>query len=227
MKISRTKIDLYMECPHCFYLSESRGIKRPGGFPFSINNAVDSLLKKEFDEHRKNGTPHPLQAKFGVNAIPANLPQINDWRNAFKGVRYDSARHNCTFYGAIDDMWVTPDGTYHVVDYKATAKMTPVIELPEWADAYKRQAEIYQWLLRKNGLRVSDTAYFVYCTGNSKHENFNDTLHFYSHVIPYNGSDAWIDDAIERMFETLAQAQPPAPTPDCDYCNFIEGIKAM
>jgi len=35
----------------------------------------------------------------------------------------------------------------------------------EWQDGYKRQMEIYQWLLRQNGLKVSDTGYFVYCNG--------------------------------------------------------------
>ena len=29
----------------------------------------------------------------------------------------------------------------------------------------KRQMEIYQWLLRKNGFKVSDTGYFVYANG--------------------------------------------------------------
>lgn len=65
----------------------------------------------------------------------------------------------------IDDLWVDADSTYYVVDYKATAKAEPVMTLPDWAGGYRRQAEIYQWLLRKNGLRVSNTAYFVYCTG--------------------------------------------------------------
>jgi 2-isopropylmalate synthase len=34
----------------------------------------------------------------------------------------------------------------------------------EWQDSYKRQMDVYQWLLRQNGLKVSNTGYFVYCT---------------------------------------------------------------
>ena len=51
IKISRSKIDLFLECPRCFYLDIQKKIKRPQGFPFNLNNAVDMLLKKEFDRH--------------------------------------------------------------------------------------------------------------------------------------------------------------------------------
>ena len=39
-----------------------------------------------------------------------------------------------------------------VVDYKATAKQRDVTLDADWQIAYKRQMEIYQWLLRANGL---------------------------------------------------------------------------
>jgi len=62
---------LFLECPRCFYMDVVKKVKRPLGFPFSLNNAVDTLLKKEFDHHRMAGTQHPIQKDFGINAIPA------------------------------------------------------------------------------------------------------------------------------------------------------------
>ena len=59
-KLSRTKLDLFLNCPRCFYLDRRLGVAQPPGFPFSLNSAVDKLLKKEFDAHRAAGTPHPL-----------------------------------------------------------------------------------------------------------------------------------------------------------------------
>ena len=44
--VSRTKIDLFRECPRCFYLDRRLGIRRPSGPPFLLNSAVD--LKKRF-----------------------------------------------------------------------------------------------------------------------------------------------------------------------------------
>ena len=45
-KLSRSKIDLFLECPRCFYYDRRLGVGRPPGFPFALNSAVDHLLKK-------------------------------------------------------------------------------------------------------------------------------------------------------------------------------------
>ena len=58
-KVSRSGIELFVECPSCFYLNNRLGIRRPSGPPFNINKAVDTLLKKEFDAHRTKKTAHP------------------------------------------------------------------------------------------------------------------------------------------------------------------------
>jgi hypothetical protein len=50
--LSRSKLELFTECPRCFYANLKLGIKRPPSFPLSLNNAVDALFKKEFDQHR-------------------------------------------------------------------------------------------------------------------------------------------------------------------------------
>ena len=63
-KLSRSKIDLFLECPRCFYFDRRLGVGRPPGFPFALNSAVDHLLKLEFDIHRKDGTKHPLIEKY-------------------------------------------------------------------------------------------------------------------------------------------------------------------
>ena len=49
-KLSRTKIELFTGCPRCFFLDRRLGISRPGFPAFTLNNAVDYLLKKEFDK---------------------------------------------------------------------------------------------------------------------------------------------------------------------------------
>jgi|GEM_PF-3123723 len=69
-RISRSKIDLFIKCPRCFYLDRRLGIGQPPGYPFSLNSAVDTLLKKEFDMHRAKGTAHPLMKAYGLDAVP-------------------------------------------------------------------------------------------------------------------------------------------------------------
>src|SRR5208283_1962828 len=69
-KLSRSKIDLFSQCPRCFYFDRKLGVDRPPGFPFALNSAVDALLKQEFDIYRANGRKHPLIEKYGVDAQP-------------------------------------------------------------------------------------------------------------------------------------------------------------
>ena len=49
-RISRSKFSNFLECKRCFYLERVKGLKDPGMPGWSLNSAVDELLKKEFDE---------------------------------------------------------------------------------------------------------------------------------------------------------------------------------
>ena len=219
-KLSRSKIDLFMECPQCFYLDRRLGVGRPPGFPFTLNSAVDSLLKKEFDLYRKDQTVHPFIEEFGIDAIPYQHKDIDTWRNTFKGIEYLHTPTNLLITGAIDDIWINPKGEVIIVDYKATSKTSEVNLDAEWQRGYKRQMEIYQWLFRKNGFDVSPTGYFVYCNGDTGKPYFDKKLEFDIKVIPYTGDDSWIEGALQDIKKCLMSDKIPEMNPDCDFCNY-------
>lgn len=223
-RLSRSKIDLFKECPRCFYIDNKLGTARPPGFPFNLNSAVDKLLKKEFDIHRKAGTPHPLFAEYGIDAVPLQHPKIDEWRENFKGVTTLHEPTGFTVSGAIDDVWVGRDGKVYVVDYKATSKDGEVSLDAEWQDGYKRQMEVYQWLLRRNGLDVSDTGYFVYVNGRTDVDTFDNKLEFDIKIIPYTGSDAWVEEALFEIKKTLTSDALPESGEECDYCRYREAV---
>jgi CRISPR/Cas system-associated exonuclease Cas4 (RecB family) len=224
-KLSRSKIDLFLECPRCFYHDRKLGVGRPPGFPFSLNSAVDTLLKQEFDVHRVQGTKHPLIERYGIDAIPVSHENLNKWRHTFTGIQFLHEATNFLVFGAIDDLWQNSKGEYIVVDYKATAKAEEITELDkEWQDGYKRQMEVYQWLLRKNGCLVSDTGYFVYCNGIADAKAFDQKLEFRVNLIPYKGNDSWIEKTILDIHKCLNSPEIPEAKPDCDYCNYIKSI---
>lgn len=225
-KLSRSKLDLFMECPRCFYLDNRLGTGRPPGYPFSLNSAVDHLLKKEFDIHRANGSNHPLIEKYGVDAKPVHHDELNNWRENFKGVQYYHPKTGLTITGAIDDLWINSKGEYIVVDYKSTSKDEEITALDkDWQDGYKRQMEIYQWLLRQNGLPVSDTGYFVYCNGKTDKKAFDAKLEFDISLIPYKGDASWVEDAIIKAHDCLCADEIPEASPDCDYCKYIQTVE--
>ncbi len=220
-KLSRSKIDLFIECPRCFYIDNKFGTKRPPGFPFALNSAVDELLKKEFDILRKKGETHALIEEYGVDARPVAHDELDSWRDNFTGVQFLHEATGMLVSGAIDDLWVNSLGEYIVVDYKATAKNEDIIELNKsWQDGYKRQMEVYQWLLRQNGYSVSDTGYFVYCNGRTDVAQFNAVLEFDITLVPYTGSDAWIEQTLFDIQQCLDSDTIPSHSDDCDFCAY-------
>src|SRR5437868_4627132 len=198
-KVSRSKIELFKQCPRCFWLDLRLKIKRPEGPPFNINKAIDELFKKEFDVYRAKGEPHPLMLEYNIDAVPYAHDKLDDWRETFVGVQHLHAATNLLVFGGIDDLWIAPDGTAIVVDYKATAKDREVSIDSDWQISYKRQVEVYQWLLRAQGLAVSDTAYFVYTNGRLDLDGFNDRVEFRTKIIPYKGSDTWVEPTLLEM----------------------------
>jgi hypothetical protein len=111
-KLSRSKIDLFLECPRCFYLDRRLGVGRPPGFPFNLNSAVDTLLKQEFDMHRARGESHPLIEQYGIDAMPVPHDNLKKWRHNFTGVQYLHEPTNLIITGAIDDLWQNSQGEY-------------------------------------------------------------------------------------------------------------------
>lgn len=221
-KLSRSKIELFLDCPRCFYYDRKLGVGRPPGFPFALNSAVDHLLKLEFDIHRLNGTKHALIEKYGVDARPVPHEDLEKWRHNFTGIQYLHPATNFLVFGAIDDLWQNSQGEYIVVDYKATSKSEDITELnKEWQNGYKRQMEIYQWLLRQNGYKVSSTGYFVYCNGQTDREAFDGKLEFDITLIPYTGNDSWVEKAIIDAHKCLNGDTIPTGKPECDYCRYV------
>lgn len=226
-KLSRTKIELFVNCPRCFYLDRRIGIGQPPGFPFNLNSAVDYLLKKEFDRYRGERKPHPLMQAHGIEAIPYTDARLDGWRANFKGVTYHHPATNLIISGAVDDLWVNSAGEVIVVDYKATSKDGEVGIEAEWQQSYKRQMEFYQWLLRRNGLTVSKTGYFVYCNGRRDRETFDSKLEFTIKVIPYIGDDAWVEQCIQDAHRCLMANEIPPASPKCDYCNYRIAVREV
>lgn len=226
-KVSRTKIELFAQCPRCFYLDTRLGVPRPKGPPFALNSAVDTLMKKEFDIHRAKGSQHPLMKAYKIDAVPFNHEKMEEWRDALKrGISTIHKPTNLLVRGGVDDVWVNKNGELLVVDYKATSKEGPITLDDEWKVQYKRQMEIYQWLFRQNGFKVSDTGYFVYVNGKTDKKSFDGKLEFDVAVIPYTGVDDWIDETLVEMKACMMSSEIPAGAADCEICSYVELLHA-
>ena len=189
-KISRSKFSSFLDCKRCFYLDRVKGLKEPGMPGWSLNVAVDELLKKEFDLLRSQKKPHPIFKKHNLNFIPFQHEKMDHWRNSLTGgISY------------LDKEELV------VVDYKAqssNAKVETEAYLEsEYHQGYKIQMDIYVHILRKMGFKVSDTSYFYVCNGEKSFDNFEGKLNFTITLVPYVTDTSWVQDNINDMKKTL------------------------
>ncbi len=237
-KISRSKIDLFMQCPRCFWLEARLKIKRPSSPPFLINSAIDVLLKSEFDAYRAKGEQHPWQIEFEVDAKPFAHEHLERWRDALRrGVQVLHKPTNLLVTGGVDDVWENSKGELVVVDYKSTAKNEEIEDLkPQgtWHDTYRRQMEVYQWLLRGEGHKVSDIGYFVYANGIAEADGFFNKVEFRTNVFPYKGSDDWVEPILIKIKECLeSDDMPPVgnqvmkPEEPCEFCTYAKARTSL
>ena len=228
MRLSRSKIELYNECPRCFYFDVVLKKSRPSNFPLNLNNAVDILLKREFDHYREKGISHPVQNRDAQGFLAAKHTKLNSWRdNRMGGLAYYNKNHDCTYFGIIDDLWVNGDGQFAVVDYKSTAKAKPVLEIPTWAINYKRQLSFYSYLLKKNELEMFDKGFLLYSTAITSEARFDDQLKFSTNIIIVDIEDDWIESTLDSIQNIIQSSKIPDKSENCKYCNFIEDINSL
>lgn len=216
--LSRSKLELFLDCPRCFYLDRRLGVGRVDSLPYSLNLAVDALLKKEFDLYRAKGEAHPMMTTCGVEAIPFRHKEFLTWRDSPEGIRVLHVPTQFLFFGIPDDIWVNAKGELIVVDYKSTSTIAALTL--EGRDSYKRQMECYQWLLRANGFSVSPVGYIVYANAIKDKDMFDRTLEFTMQMLPYEGNDQWINDALMGAYDCLQGDLPPPHVEDCQWCVY-------
>jgi len=199
------------------------GISRPSTPPFTLNSAVDTLLKNEFDLLRENGQKHELMERYSIDCIPFKHPDLPRWRGevkAFEGALVHDEKSNLIINGLVDDLWQDKDKNLVIVDYKATSTSKEINLDDEWKQSYKRQMEIYQWIFRKLGFAVANTGYFVFANAIKTLPKFDGRLEFAMSIVPYTGNDNWVPLTLLEMKETLESPSIPQPSTECDYCDY-------
>lgn len=227
-RISRFRMDIFLECPKCFYLDRRLGLERPSPPGWPLNDAVDHLLKNEFDLLRKGGRKHALMKKYGIDAIPFQHPDFTEWRDDHKRFVGACVLHKPTNFeicGIIDDIWVNSKNQLHIVDYKSTSTSKEITLDDEFKKGYKKQVEWYQWIFRQKGFDVSDIAYFVYANGLKGERIFDGKLEFELQIISHRGDTSWVEPTILSMKNCLDSNKIPDSSSNCKFCRYRELIK--
>ncbi len=224
LKISRSGLKLFLECPRCFWLDIHHKIKRPPGYPFTLSIAVDYLVKKEFDTYRERGTFPPVLKNYGIkDAKLFNGPELSEWRNNFKGISYFDEGLNAYLYGAVDDVLEFSDGSLGVIDYKSSGAKEITIY-----DDYQKQMDVYNYILKQKGYETYPEAFFVFYKVIKEGETgFANALKFTEEIRPVKVNTEWVGPAFENAIELARSDTPPASGTSgkdghCDHCHFVE-----
>ncbi|PIS17490.1 MAG: hypothetical protein COT59_00340 [Candidatus Nealsonbacteria bacterium CG09_land_8_20_14_0_10_42_14] len=222
IKLSPSSLDLYLECPLCFWLDKARGIKRPPPYPYALNAAVDILLKEEFDKYRAKDEPHPLMV---AHNIPAKLfpdqEKLNEWRNNFRGLRYYDRSLDATLFGAVDDVLQFQDGSLAPLDYKSTGSTVPRVY-----DRFQLQMDVYTFLLEKQGYtanRKGCLAFYVVDKGNG----FQDRLPFKKEIIMVDANPDYVQKLFAEAVNFLRRDPPASHSPDCKFGQWIREVNNL
>ena len=226
-ELSRTAIEKMVRCEACFWLEKVKGVKTPGLPGFNLNTNTDTLLKKDFDAVRGR-EPHALMEAAGLTHLrPFWHEDIAKWAESMHfgaegRFHFDHPETNIRFGGGLDDVWENIEtGELHIVDYKSS---------------YRRQMDMYQWIARQLGFEVSDTGYFVYVDGQHREESgmldgdnpWQAWMRFNVSVIPYEGNDSWVEDALRRAKYLVSEVDEcPDHATDCEYGQYLAEVAAL
>jgi len=220
INLSPSSLNLFLECPFCFWLEKRQGIRRPPPYPYALNAAVDVLLKQEFDVYRQKNMPHPLISSHNVSAkLFANQELLNEWRSNFKGLRYYHPQLDATFFGAVDDILEFDGGKFAPLDYKSTGARKANVY-----DSFQLQMDAYTYLLEKNGYPTLNKGYLAFYIVN-KEDGFGGRLPFRKELKEVETNPQRIPPLFKQAVDLLRSDQVLSHTPDCKFGQWFNDIK--
>lgn len=245
-ELSRSKVEKFIRCSACFWLEKARGVKFPSMPGFNLNINTDVLLKRDFSVYRERQEPHPFMIQNGLeHLVPFQHEDMGKWVNA---MQFGAANHFNTLHeetnillgGGLDEVWHNrATDELHIVDYKSTAqgvngpknKPRPINLEGPWKESYKRQMDMYQWVMRGMGYQVSDIGYFVYVDGQHwgidgmLDENPSTaTMRFSATLLTYQGNDGWVESALREIKILLQENACPPHSEGCEEEVFLKGV---
>lgn len=199
------------------------GVGRPSLPGFSLNEAVDHLLKKEFDLLRQKGQAHELMERYHLEARPfdhSDLPLWRDDARRFTGAKALHKATNLLVDGIVDDIWQNRAGELMIVDFKATSTTREISLEDKYKQGYKKQIEVYQWIFRQLGFKVSQTGYFIFANAGKNRPSFDGRLEFELSILSYEGDTLWIEPKLAEIKKCLESPSLPPAGKACEYCAY-------
>lgn len=219
IKLSWSNLELFNECPRCFYFAVNYKVRRPSGFPLNFNNAIDRMMKDEMDIIRQKGVRQHAVEISGKEFVLSRIKSLGKWRHSSHGLCYQWGE-DLMLKGVLDDVWEDSKGNLVVVDFKSTASDSLMEALPRWSDKIERQLSFYSYLLTQIGYAVSNESIVFYVVGKIKKDGLSKQMEFDYQKFIVRNDMAWIDSTVQAALATLKRNDAPERGEKCIYCKF-------
>ncbi|MEW5805567.1 MAG: PD-(D/E)XK nuclease family protein [Patescibacteria group bacterium] len=210
--LSASSINLYQECPRCFWLKIKEKINRPSGPTSTLPNGMDYTLKNYFDSWRqKNKLPPELKSLLPGKLLP-DQDKISWLRS--RSLAAINQELGIKIGGMLDDALILEDQSIVPLDIK-----TRGFPLKEVHSAYALQMSVYTYLLQKNRLKTRNLAYLAFWYLDHKNMDLNQPLRFNIAVEEIKTEPEKIDKILNKIKQILDD-QIPLASPDCQFCQY-------
>jgi len=122
-----------------------------------------------------------------------------------------------TLKGILDALVRTPDGEYHIIDYK-TGK--PSGEVPNY---YQMQLDGYAYLLEQNGLRPVGSGVLLYFTP-ARGDILEELFPFKITAVRAKVDSGRIPSILAHAKQIIESKAPPPRSEDCEMCMWREQV---
>lgn len=212
ISLSASTLNLYFECPRCFWLKIKEKINRPSGPVSTLPSGVDYTLKNYFDFWRqKNELPPLLRGVLPGKLLP-DQAQVSWLRS--KSLATVNQELGIKLIGMLDDALILEDETIVPLDIKTRG--FPLKEIPS---VYEFQMSVYTYLLQKNQVKTKNLSYLVFWYLDHKNMDLDHPLDFKIAVEEIKTEPEKIDEVLKEIKEILADQIPP-PSPNCVFCQY-------
>ena len=218
-KLSPSGLNLFKECPRCFWLTQHKVWKRPSGIFPSLPSGMDKILKVHFDKFMEKGI---LPPEIAENKECKGMKLFNDkeklkvWQSNFKGVSWTDKEGN-ELHGAVDNILVSgKEKKLIVLDYKTRGYAVK----DDTAEHYRLQQNVYNFLLRKNSYETEDFFFLLFYVPREvmpTGEVIFDTELVKMKVDVKNAEKVW-RNALEMLNEKC-----PEKNDECLWCKEVKG----
>lgn len=213
-KLSPSRMNLFFECPRCFWLRVNQNVKRPSGpFP-SLPSGVDDKVKEHFDRFRKIDDSPPELYDLDLQLFEGRkfLEKARSWRTEPK-LRLEKL--DAVLRGGVDDLLKDKNGNFVVMDYKTRGY--PPKKKDGAPDYYRRQVNLYSLILSENGYRTADYGLILYFYPDKFTEegSFMFNTEIRKVELDMKKAREMVEDAVETL-----EGEIPDHSEDCDFCEW-------